>query len=379
MIFSGILFFQKQKTLIRIHYEKTKVIIGFLLFYAVMAIPTLLNYSDSGIQKMGYFAALIIMPVFILTSSYNLNEERFKKHVIVFCVAATVASLYLLITAIFRGYLLVESFNYWYFSYSLFAEPLRFQPIYLSLILSISFFLSLFYLIKFNELSRKLKVWVLCGLAVQLMVIFFLSARTSIVITVLMIFYYLLVSIKLKRNKLLSISAVFLVMVTLVFSNKILYQRLVEVIDYKSVKYGGVLLRLEKWDYSLETINRSILFGHGLGTAHKELMKTYKEHDFKLGLEHGYNAHNLYLQILLYSGIIGLICFLGLIYFLLGFNIDSKFNILMVVFLVLFLFNGITESLLERQYGLFTFSFFGSFLYLFIFSCSTNQNKGLYK
>ena len=250
------MFFQKQKTLIRIHYEKTKVIIGFLLFYAVMAIPTLLNYSDSGIQKMGYFAALIIMPVFILTSSYNLNEERFKKHVIVFCVAATVASLYLLITAIFRGYLLVESFNYWYFSYSLFAEPLRFQPIYLSLILSISFFLSLFYLIKFNELSRKLKVWVLCGLAVQLMVIFFLSARTSIVITVLMIFYYLLVSIKLKRNKLLSISAVFLVMVTLVFSNKILYQRLVEVIDYKSVKYGGVLLRLEKWDYSLETINR---------------------------------------------------------------------------------------------------------------------------
>ena len=132
---------------------------------------------------------------------------------------------------------------------------------------------------------------------------------------------------------------------------------------------------MEKWNYAIETAGRAVFFGHGLGNADKELLNTYRDHNFELGIKHEYNAHNMYLQIFLYSGILGVLCFIMLIYLLLCFNMKSKHKIIMYLFLIIFLFNGGTESLLDRQFGLFTFAFLAPLIYLFIFSSSNDNSE----
>ena len=75
-----------------------------------------------------------------------------------------------------------------------------------------------------------------------------------------------------------------------------------------------------------------------------------------------YNAHNEILQILINTGILGLIVFYGSQFALI--QINNKKNSLLILFFVVFFLAGLTESYLERDMGIRVYAFFSSVLFI---------------
>lgn len=120
--------------------------------------------------------------------------------------------------------------------------------------------------------------------------------------------------------------------------------------------------RVYIWKHGFSTAAQAPFLGHGLGDANDALQR-------KLALEpalfwngtghytlseHRYNYHNAFLQQWAESGIVGLILFAGLFYFAFrnGANFESR------LFGMVCLISFATESMLDRQAGVFFFSFF---------------------
>ena len=110
-------------------------------------------------------------------------------------------------------------------------------------------------------------------------------------------------------------------------------------------------------------IGANPLIGTGTGDAETDLVQAYETNGFKLGVEERYNAHNQYLQILVETGWLGLIAFIAWLGWCLRLAFRTQ-NHLYLAFLLLWLVNISTESMLETQSGVVFFSFFNCLLAL---------------
>lgn len=106
---------------------------------------------------------------------------------------------------------------------------------------------------------------------------------------------------------------------------------------------------------SLKEILKSLPFGIGTGDYKDLMAQKYEEINFKAGITNQYNLHNQYFTEFLKTGLIGGIVFLSLILYLLAnLRLNQDFYIYLIfTFSVACLF----ESYLDRQHGVFIFSF----------------------
>ena len=116
-------------------------------------------------------------------------------------------------------------------------------------------------------------------------------------------------------------------------------------------------LRQAIYTEAIGLIQKSPVFGYGIGDYNDKLKQSYKENELTLLLEKNYNAHNQYLSSWLIGG---LFSFLALV-FLLGRNffLSVKYKnhilFLVVTFYMIVMF---TENILEREDGVIFFSLF---------------------
>jgi O-antigen ligase len=101
--------------------------------------------------------------------------------------------------------------------------------------------------------------------------------------------------------------------------------------------------------------------GVGSGDAQQVLINQYAENGFTTGVEERYNAHNAYFQALVETGLPGMLFFLGFFLGCLWLAWKDK-NYLWGAFLLLFMVNITTESMLKTQSGVVFFSFFNALL-----------------
>jgi O-antigen ligase len=146
---------------------------------------------------------------------------------------------------------------------------------------------------------------------------------------------------------------------TLILFSKTNASRFREMLDfqsgYQSNQWGGRSLRIEKWKNALECYAQFPFLGTGAGDCSDELMKTYEKNTFEIALKAGYNPHNQYLQTLLTLGPIGLILFLAM--FAISFyRARRQGNFFLFLLAYAFAASMITESMLERQTGVFLFT-----------------------
>jgi O-antigen ligase len=116
-------------------------------------------------------------------------------------------------------------------------------------------------------------------------------------------------------------------------------------------------------------IKKNWLIGVGVGDAQDALNLCYKNKS-ELLLKKTYNSHNQYLDVWIKIGLIGLVIFLGF----LSFNFINAYNNKNYILLLLLMFyaiNFLTENLLVRQSGVILFTFFINFL--------SSLNKNLYE
>ena len=125
--------------------------------------------------------------------------------------------------------------------------------------------------------------------------------------------------------------------------------------------------RMAFWKSAIEVFRENPVFGHGVGTAqemmNQEQQKVLEWSDQWVNYSN-FNAHNLYLQLMIETGIVGIALFLlAVVWFLYRLNDyprDLKF--LGYSFMVLFCVHSISESMFNRYVGIAFFTFFYSLI-----------------
>ena len=133
------------------------------------------------------------------------------------------------------------------------------------------------------------------------------------------------------------------------------------------------------WKSFFILIQDSPLFGYGSGDAHMELQnqikkesleKTFIQQKYEALFKRDFNYHNQYFQILSSTGILGLFFFIMIFIRSCAMQFKEK-NYLFLLFSFIFLSSCMTESILQRQLGIYFFSFFTAFLSFY----QINSNK----
>ena len=198
-----------------------------------------------------------------------------------------------------------------------------------------------------------------------------LGTRTTIVTALIFTLIYAAYSLgKQKKYVPLILGSAFIVSTTayIVVNNPILKDRIKESINYNNEyainkQWGGTAVRKLIWKYSFQVIEKEPFLGVGIGDSQDELNKSYKNVTESSALKNkNYNAHNEILQILINTGILGLIVFYGSQFALI--QINNKKNSLLILFFVVFFLAGLTESYLERDMGIRVYAFFSSVLFI---------------
>ena len=131
---------------------------------------------------------------------------------------------------------------------------------------------------------------------------------------------------------------------------------------YKEANYtNSVDSRTEIWHSAWQLVRDHNGLGIGSGDSEETLVSYYEKNGFKAGVEARYNTHNQYLQILVETGVGGLLFFLSILGACCWWAIRDR-NYLYLAFLLLFMVNIFTESMLKTQSGVVFYAFFNTIL-----------------
>jgi len=135
--------------------------------------------------------------------------------------------------------------------------------------------------------------------------------------------------------------------------------------------FNGVQFRLLQWRFVKEIMqeNKAWLWGVSPASAQPLLNQKYLSTHMYTGepgsTDHGflgYNTHNQFLEALLQTGIIGLICFMLICFEMIYMAVKQKSRVLSALVILLIAYS-FSESVFETQYGLVLFIFLPLFFY----------------
>lgn len=145
------------------------------------------------------------------------------------------------------------------------------------------------------------------------------------------------------------------------------------------IHFNSINLRVAQILCSKSIISENWMFGVGTGDVQDKLNECYKENGWSNALyERGYNAHNQYIQTWLTLGIPGIVFLFTLIMYLGYISVKVKNN-LFLVFILLFAFCCLTESMLEKNKGVMFFTCFSTLLSLQYFRKKLETGKDINK
>lgn len=131
---------------------------------------------------------------------------------------------------------------------------------------------------------------------------------------------------------------------------------------FTNIKTDGSNIRIEVWKCSYARIKERFLWGYGLGSEETVLSQCYDKNGCSLCLKHTFNSHNQYASFLISGGI--LVLFLFIFSIIYCFNIAFKMrNYLYLFFLILFVINLLSESMLIRIHGILFYTLFNSLFF----------------
>lgn len=118
------------------------------------------------------------------------------------------------------------------------------------------------------------------------------------------------------------------------------------------------------WQAALGVIKRHPITGVGTGDATSKLKEEFAARGYVDGYYDNLNAHNQFLEIWLENGIIGLILFVSILFYMIYIAIKQK-NLLLGLFIISTIIFFIFETMMNRLGGV---SFFALFSFLLIYS-----------
>lgn len=333
----------------------------FGVFYLILLLSVFLSHNFSeGASKAQTMASLLIFPTVFFFFLGNNREIKRKKEKVLF-VNYISGVIFSIISVI--AFFLYENPRYPYKDSNFFRnavdsiEILGDHPIYVSLLLSISIIIGLYFLKKYYH-NRTYATLLILGELFQLS-IFFLLMSKGIIFAMLTALVVLLI---LERKwKLIVVLIAFAsgLLITIPKNNN----RFIELFNYRSYTeldfYNSTSIRYTIFKCNMKMFMGQPIFGYGLGDVNDKLENCLSK---VFGKEQSnYNSHNQYFNILLSTGILGLIYFLFFLFLYFRDALmygDHLLNAILVIFCVSFLF----ENVLSRQTGVIAFSFLVNYL-----------------
>jgi O-antigen ligase len=193
-----------------------------------------------------------------------------------------------------------------------------------------------------------------------------LSSRMAMLTGLAMIGAFVLILIRLRKFRWWMTGGLALLVLLpwlLIQANSVNRSRVSEMVDlqadHTSNRWGGRSLRVAKWKNTLECYTANPILGTGAGDFQNNLNKVYRRNQLETGYNNQFNSHNQYLQTLATLGPLGLfLLLLGFLYGLWCAWNDQNWEALMVF--VIILSSMLTESMLERQKGLYIVGLLGN-------------------
>jgi len=192
------------------------------------------------------------------------------------------------------------------------------------------------------------------------------SAFVSFVIILIAGFPWLVLTGK-KRVRFMLVSIVLLTVIcTVISSVDVFRNRYVTMLENDLRENTGIADksgRLDRWDAALSIIQKSPVWGTGMGSEIPLLKDRYFERKMYAAWLNSLNVHNQYLGLLINTGIVGLLVYL----FTLGWGLRravEKNDIVLFAFIILIAAVSLAEDILDVNKGIFFYGFFFSFLVL---------------
>jgi len=362
--------------------------VGFSLYFA-WYVSGLLYTEDlpNGILLIFRRLSFIIFP-FVLITPGELIKEKVKLLFRVFSLSALSYILFSFGLAIFRSIYLINGsisfnphpleadYNNYFFGtdFALIQHP-TYLAMYVILSVCISF--EAFFDKKLQSFLRI--AWLLSGI-VLLTSLYFLSSRTGIISALIIIPFYLIIQFK-RLNKwwisgLIALASASMLIIFFLNNERIKYYFPNNSVSSVMEKFM-LDNRIPIWKSSINVIKHNLVLGVGAGDASYELQKEYLSEGYSEMYYNNLNAHDQYLEILLGTGLIGLLIFAWIISYMVYIAIKRRnliFGLFLLIVLIFFLF----ESILNRIAGVTFFSLF-SFLLLQMEDRSFNSVESLHR
>ncbi len=337
------------------------------------------QHLDRGVFLLQVQLALLLFPVVGYALKAYVRKQDVEIILVVFAIATIITMFIAYLNAFFNSlengpegfyFSLYPEGQWWrnYFFYDLFSN--LHHPTYFSILQTASLLILLS-----SPFLKRLK-WKIILILFFLITAYFTASRTGFVVTVIIIISAVLS--KYKPAFLFKMGTV-----SIVFSFILFAGFFVQINDINMSGKGGeyklfdrgVGERFYLWKAANHLSKECVLFGYGVGDVQKELKKEVHEGHSSLELETpAGNTHNQYIEYLLGSGLIGLICFLFVIGYLLICSLKKQ-NLLLFGIVITFYLHFIFETLLNRFTGVISFAFLISMAVLLVCVRETNDTS----
>lgn len=281
------------------------------LFVAVLAtLVSPLNLSFSNVVKMAIFVVL-----YKVYSSYHYSACDIRKIVSAYIIMAVIIAILIFLSYIY-GYPHVES-DYYLGRYSVGITGVYKNPNYLTAFMNIAFFFLLYY--SMNGMSSRLKKTFAFASLVFIFICDYLSGTRAALLTAFLVLamFFILSN---KRDIRFKTYTVIIILIVLVFK----YSDQIVALAENFLGNRGLnddASRQIAWATAMNIVENNILLGSGTGC--------WSNFADAGGLDY---LHNIYLEILLDMGFLGMLCFV----LLFCYNIKAvpKSDLLFILFFI---------------------------------------------
>ncbi len=334
-----------------------------LFFYMIHAIGLLYsnNISYGLLDMETKFSYLLFPLIFFLKPP---PADFFRTIKLFFVTGCFVICLYNMTTSI-NEYFITKNIDSFY--YIAFSKVMHVQYLTIYLNISILFILEILLTEPISKTARLLGLLLVVFLLVNVSL---LSSRLATVVSYMTIILFIV--LKAKGNQVLIkywayvLFTLALVIVTDYFvlshSNRfdqveILFNGNNDFYKFDKKEYNSATVRIPLWINAAQVIDDNKLLGVGTGDIKEELDSVYRKNKFAYAEASHFSPHNQILHTGIILGFVGITMLLSMLLIPLYYSIRYK-SYLLMCFIIIFFFNMMTESILERQAGIILFSFF---------------------
>lgn len=350
-------------------YKRKKIKWKWLLINSSLFLIYLITllYTDNyeiSFKKLETGLSIVIIPLsfFLFLSDFRITEQLRTKFFKLFILSTGIFSI-ILIVAVFGDNSTIYYKDWYTNKFRIITENISMigqHPIYASVFLSLAiiFFIQL---LRSNTIfSFKNKIIYYSLTVINSIFLFMLLSKGVVISLLIVMFLMLFDDKKLKKYRKIFVVSIILVFLMLLFFNRRMNE-LVREESYQEVNSNfSTSIRLGIYKCSIEMIRKEWFFGYGVGDSQNALDLCYQNKSDIL-FEKKYNTHNQYLDVLIKSGVFGLIIFLSFLTFNIFKTIRNRNKIGLLV-LIFYMINFLTENILVRQSGVILFYFLICFL-----------------